>query len=268
MGRRATLLPPYLAVNPAWKELVDALDEVFEGEVDLPTELLARIRDNWIISDDAVDKIDAAEILSSSDDFFAFERETLIRQANMIGFLFKETDLMSDEDYRRIVRNLGHYWFSKGTPEFIDLLAFCLDTTIKVIKLWSLPGPSYETYGDMREEGDPAIGTPNHQGGQWFETSHVNLIVDPMRFATAMVPKLVALFNALANYNLVLNTIVFEFTAFIHSPGDEIAVITKAYPVIDITQVIYTAGEVPEGFLLQENGYRILQENGDFLLLG
>lgn len=161
MSQRSVLLPPYLSSNPAWTQLVEAIDEVFNDKIDFPAELLSRLRDNWILTDGAFDKVDLREILDTSNEFYTYERETLIRQANMLGFLFKEADLLTDEDYRRIVRNIGDYWFAKGTPKFIDFLAFCLNAAIKVVKMWSNPGPTYESYGDMLEEGDPAIGTVN-----------------------------------------------------------------------------------------------------------
>jgi hypothetical protein len=240
MSRRSLLLPPYLASNPAWQQLIEAIDLVFQDELDLPTHLLSRMRDNWILADTAAEKIDAHVILDSDTNFFSVERETLIRQANMLGFLFKEADLLTDADYRRIVRNLGDYWFAKGTPKFIDFLSFCLNSAIRVVKLFSTPGATYETYGPMKEEGDAAIGTLNWQGGQWFETSHVDLIADPEQFSTSDVPKLIALFNALANYDLVLDSIVFEAIAFIHSPGDAIGVINKAYPMVDVRELLLT----------------------------
>jgi hypothetical protein len=244
-SRRLGLLPPYLASNPVWQQLVEAIDEVLVPEIDDPTKLLARIRDNWILNDSQIDLVDAREILASEDAFYQQDRETLIRQANMLGFLFKEADLMSDEDYQRVVRNLSSYWYVKGTPKFIDFLAFILNTTLDVIKLWSTPGSTYDTYGPLKQEGDPAIGTPNHEGGTWFETSHVDLAVDPTKFGTsqASMDKLVALFNTLANYDLVLNSIAFQITLDIHSPGDEEAVITMAYPMIDIEMLIYASDE-------------------------
>lgn len=238
-SRRSVLLPPYLANNPAWQQLVEAIDEVLLAEVDTPTDLLQKLRDNWILGDTALPTIEDRELLAPNQ-FFSLERETLIRQANLLGFLFKESDLLSDDDYRRLVRNLGSYWFGKGTPKFADFLAFCLNSALRVVKLWSTQGPTYDSYGPMLEEGDAGVGTPNHQGGEWFETNHVHLIADPARFKSTEVSKLIALFNTLANYDLVLDAVVFEDTTMIHTPGDDIAVTTQAYPMVDIATTIYT----------------------------
>lgn len=402
-SRRYNLLPPYLASNPAWVQLVESIDEVFANEVDLPTELLAKLRDNWILGAAGEAKVGDDKMLDNDTDWFRFERETLIRQANQLGFLLKETDLLTDEEYQRVVRNLGAFWYNKGTPEFVDFIRFILGAIIDIRKLFALPGPTYDTYGFMREEGDTLIGklnyeyeeqytdylptgdlaaetttnggpwtkgvnlnylgrltgptgandavvlqstaltnaymslaqplennttydfeiwvrrlsaTPIVQGhmtvdsdfnnvasdveritqdfgvvplvwtkktfrfttgmfasvvssaiaytagtdvgstlayaqprlrkvvktsvrGQWFETSHVNLVVDPLQYQPGTLAKVVALFYALANYHLVLNTIMFEFIPYIHPPGEAIGVILKAYPMIDIEPQLY-----------------------------
>jgi hypothetical protein len=404
-SRRYNLLPPYLAANPAWVQLVESIDEVFENEVDLPTELLAKLRDNWILGAAGEAKIGDERMLDNDTDWFRFERETLVRQANQLGFLLKETDLLTDKEYQRVVRNLGAFWYNKGTPEFIDFIRFILGAIIDIRKLFALPGPTYDTYGFMREEGDSLIGklnyefeeefedqlptgdlaaetvpnggiwiqgpnisylgsttgptgaddavilqsnaltgaymsatdflennttydfevwvrrlsaaplTTGHQSvnsdfdniadateritsdfgvvplvwtkksfrfttgmfasvapstiaytagvdvgailayaqpqlkkvtktavaGQWFETSHVNLVVDPLQYVPGTLQKVVALFYALANYHLVLNTIMFEFIPYIHPPGEDIGVILKAYPMIDIEPTIYSS---------------------------
>lgn len=264
MSKRFNLLPPYLTENPAWRELIESLDEVFEAEIDIPISLLSRLRNNWILTEAAGDKIDAKEILESSSDFFSFERELLIRQAGMIGFQFKEADLLSTSDYQRIVRNLGQYWYGKGTPQFIDFLAFCLNSTLEVSKLWSTQGLTYDTYGPMLEEGDAGIGTSVQDGGDWFETSHVNLTADPAKFATSQVSKLVALFNALANYDLVLNSIVFDTIANIHTVGDDVAVCVKSYPMIDIETTIFTSTSA----LVDEDGIPLVDEDDEPLITG
>lgn len=239
-SRRSVLLPPYLSSNPAWQQLVESIDEVLASNVDTPIAFLQKLRDSWILLPSADAAISGHNLLNTNEGFYNVDRETLIRQANMIGFLFKESDLLSDEDYRRIVRNLGTYWYGKGTPNFIDFLAFCMNNTLTIVKLWSTPGATYGTYGPLFEEGAVEIGLPNYEGGDWFETSHVHLIVDPNKFPSSAVPKLVALFNTLANYDLVLDAVVFDTTSHIHAPGEETAEISQAYPMVDITELIYT----------------------------
>jgi hypothetical protein len=397
---RQNLLPPYLAANPAWVQLTEAIDAVFQQEVDLPTQLLAKLRDNWILSDTAEAKVGGEQMLDN-EDWFRFERETLIRQANQIGFLLRETDLLTDVEYQRLVRNLGAFWFNKGTPGFINFIRYVLGAIIDIRKLFSLPGPTYDTYGLMLEEGDPGIGRLNweyeeiltpllsgsadtvanggpwslgpnitRQGtvtgptglldgviyqstadagsslllafpfennthyrlevwlrklgglhdtlgiigadsdfngdgalervshsvnpiplvwakytldfttgalatstpdflyaltdflngvtvavaqpqlykvtdtatpGQWFETSHVHMIVDPLAYVPQSLQKMIALFNVLANYDLVLDSVVFEMIPLIHPPGGTIGEIVKAYVIVDIETTIYSA---------------------------
>lgn len=427
-SRRYNLLPPYLASNPAWVQLVESIDEVFEQEVDLPTELLAKLRDNWILGAAGEAKIGDDKMLDNNSDWFRFERETLVRQANQLGFLLKETDLLSDEEYQRVVRNLGAFWYNKGTPEFVDFIRFILGAIIDIRKLFALPGPTYDTYGFMREEGDTLIGKLNYEfeeefvdylptgdlaaetttnggpwtkgtnlnylgdaigptgandavilqstslvssymsmainlennttydfeiwvrrlsaadlieghmtvnsdfdnvadaneritndfgvvplvwtkktfrfttgmfaavqpssiaytagadagsvlayaqpklrkvtkttvRGQWFETSHVNLVVNPLAYQPGTLAKVVALFYALANYHLVLNTIMFEFSPYIHPPGETIGTILKAYPMIDIEPTIYMR-EDPDPPVVTNVSSPTWSEGGDLI---
>ena len=404
MSRRSNLLPPYLAANPAWVQMVEAIDDVFENQVDLPTELLSKLRDNWILGAVGAEKIGTETMLDNTD-WFRFERETLIRQANQIGFLLKETDLLTDEEYQRLVRNLGAFWYNKGTPEFIDFMRFILGSIIDVRKLFALPGPTWDSYGEMREEGDVLIGKLNYEfeeiltplllgdaelmslggswsagpnlervgiapgptglmdaviyrslagagsslfrpfpfenntnyrlevwlrklggptdtsgfigadsdfdgdvdqervsepvgpvplvwakyrldfttssmaaaaanfayaladfvlgaeiavaqpqlykvtetsvPGEWFETSHVHMIVDPLHYVPGSLQKMIALFNVLANYHLVLDTVVFETPIIMHPPGAELGAIVKAYPMIDIEVMLYSGDPSP-----------------------
>lgn len=101
--------------------------------------------------------------------------------------------------------------------------------------------------------------------GQWFETSHVNLVVDPLSYEAGTLAKAVDLFYALANYHLVLNTIMFEFTPYIHPPGEDIGVIVKAYPMIDIEPTIYSKDPpalAPSVFNVSSPSW---QEGGDLI---
>lgn len=239
MPRRA-LLPPYLDDIAAWLDMADSTDEVWKDRIDDPKKFLARLRDTWIIPPTTQAKIDSNTMLDLAD-FSLPEREILIKQANMIGFDFRESDLLSDSDYQRITRNLSLYWYGKGTGRFKDFMGFVLNTILTVTPLWAEPvsGPTGDQYGPFFEEGDPGIGTPIWQGGTWFPTTHVNVSFDPIKFASVSIPRLTSLFYAIANYNLVVNAIILDATIFIHSHDDpEIANILVAYPMFEIDMTI------------------------------
>lgn len=239
MARRS-LLPPYLDDIQAWIDMAESLDEVWKDKIDDPKKFLARLRDTWIIPDDIQAKIENNEVLALTD-FALPEREILIKQANMIGFDFREADLISDEDYQRITRNLSLYWYSKGTGKFIDFMGFVLNSILTVQSLWSSPVSSPEglQYGPFLPEGDPGIGTPVWQGGTWFPTTHVDVSFDPFKFGSVSISKLLSLFYAIANYNLVVNSINLDGMAFIRShDSEDTANILVSYPMFEIDQLI------------------------------
>ena len=161
---RKPLLPPYLETEPVWTDLIDALDTTFLPTVDNPTKFLSRLRDTWIVPESTEEKIQQGKMLSSTD-FDTYEKEILVRQANMLGFDFRDSNVLSSEDYERITRHLGFYWYGKGTPSFINFLGFVLNTVITVKNLWSDQGASPRRYGTFLPEGNPGIGTPVWQGG-------------------------------------------------------------------------------------------------------
>lgn len=45
---RKTLLPPYLEANPLWTDFADAIDHVFNENVDTPAEIVGGLRNMWI----------------------------------------------------------------------------------------------------------------------------------------------------------------------------------------------------------------------------
>lgn len=240
--KRQPLVPPYLEDVDSWTELVEAIDEVFGPAIDDPTHWLSKLRDNWIPTPTAEDILQAQSALLDSTQFELPEKELLIRQANMLGFDFNQPDILTAEDYQRIVRNLALYWYNKGTPDFVNFLGFALNTELTVQNLWSTPGTTVpDSYGPFLPEGDPGIGTPVWQGGTWFPTTHVQVEFDPSKFGTTQLNKLTALFYSIANYNLVLEKILLTSIIHIHSVDEpELARIAVAYPLVDIEVTIDT----------------------------
>lgn len=237
---RSVLLPPYMSENEVWQSLVKMVDQVLKGKVDDPTAWLAQLRYLWIEASSAADKINSGELLKI-EDFEVPEKAILIKQSRQLGFDFQDSDLISAEDYQRIVRNLALFWYGKGRPNFIDFLGFVVNSQMTMKNLWSTAGPTWDSYGRMLPEGDPSIGAPMWKGGTWFPTSHVQLFLDPFQFANPSFNKLVNLFYAIANYNLVLDSVVLEGKAYIHSiTSKEIADVVVAYPMWVIEQTIET----------------------------
>lgn len=234
---RSVLLPPYMEDTVVWEDLVKIIDSVLNGKIDDPTLWLSQLRYLWIEASATAEKIEAGDLLDISD-FEVPEKEILIRQAGQLGFNFQDSDLITSEDYQRIVRNLAHFWYSKGKPNFIDFLGFVLNSQIDIKTLWSTQGPTYDEYGPMLPEGDAGIGSPLWEGGQWFPTTHIQLAFDPFKFVNPSFTKLVNLFYVIANYNLVIDTVILDGNTPIHSVDEpQLARIVVAYPmfVIDMT---------------------------------
>lgn len=237
---RSVLLPPYMEGVPIWQDLITIIDNVFQSNVDDPTVWLSQLRFLWLQATSALDKIDSGEILSATD-FELPEKEILIKQAKQLGFDYQETDQISAEDYQRIVRNIALYWYSKGKPNFIDFLGFVLNCSCKIENLWSnsADATAWNTYGTFLPEGDPGIGTEVWNGGTWFPTTHVNVVINPFGFLSPQLKKLVNLFYTIANYNLVLKDVVLEGELYIHSVDDpQLANIVVAYPIVEVLMVI------------------------------
>ena len=225
---------------PVWQDLITIIDNVFESTVDDPTMWLAKLRFLWIQTTAALEKIEAGEILEAAD-FELPEKEILIKQAMQLGFDYQETDQLTSDDYQRIVRNIALYWYSKGKPNFIDFLGFVLNTACRVENLWSdsADATAWNTYGTFLPEGDAGIGTPVWDGGTWFPTTHVNVVLDPFKFPSPQLTKLVNLFYTIANYNLVLKEVVLEGDLYIHSvDSDTISNIVVTYPIVHVLMTI------------------------------
>jgi hypothetical protein len=236
MKDRSVLLPPYMSEVPVWQDLITIIDTVFENAVDNPTQWLAQLRFLWILTSDAIDKVNSGQLLSTSD-FELPEKEILIKQAKQLGFDFQQTDLITSEDYQRIVRNIALFWYSKGKPNFVDFLGFVVEGVVSIVNLWSnsADAGAWNTYGTFLEEGDPGIGTPVWGGGTWFPTTHVRVVFDPFKFSAPQMTKLVNLFYTVANFNLVLESITMEGNLYVHTVDDpQNAPIVVTYPLIDI----------------------------------
>jgi hypothetical protein len=237
---RSVLLPPYMKDIQVWEDLIKIIDEVLGPNVDDPTVWVSQLRWLWIEASTAAAKIDKEEMLRIID-FEIPEKEIIIKQAKQLGFDFQDTDMITTTDYQRIVRNIALFWYSKGKPDFIDFLGFVLNSQMSIKNMWSTQGATWDTYGTMLPEGDAGIGTPIWEGGAWFPTTHVELVFDPFAFINPTFAKLTNLFYAIANYNLVLESVVLDGIGWQHSWDETvIARVAVAYPLIVIEMTIPT----------------------------
>ena len=208
---RSILLPPYLAVNPYFVEYMDAIDDVFESTVDIPTEILGDLRNMWV-SNPTLEAtyIDEALMIPFSA-WSQPERQLLVQQVNMLGMKLMNAGVLSNDSYQAIARWVGMYWFGKGTQSFINFMNYSLSSSLQVQSLWT------EDYVNFVAAGDPSIGTPIWEGGTLYPTSHVQIVVSGGTLQTLDLTTLISFFYEIANYNLVLNSIDIEYSMWITS---------------------------------------------------
>jgi hypothetical protein len=135
-NKRQILIPPYLKSNPIFTDFVLSIDSVWKDAIDNPIDNIKKLRYLYIPSEDGEDKITNGELLKFTD-FNRFERDILVRQANLLGFSIQESSFLSEDDYLRLYRNISSFWFEKGRETFIDFIAFCLNAEMHIFNLWS-----------------------------------------------------------------------------------------------------------------------------------
>jgi hypothetical protein len=206
---REILLPPYLFGNDYFRDFMDSVDEVFESMVDTKTEILGGLRNMWVTNPAMENSLyDNPAQLVPFESWSQPERDLLVKQVNMLGMKLRSAGIISNDGYQAIARWVGMYWFGKGTEAFIDFINYSLSTSLAVVKLWT------NDYVNFLPDGDPGIGTPIWEGGDWYPTTTVN-IVAAGGLTNIDIPTLVNFFYEIANYNLVLQAITITYDMWI-----------------------------------------------------
>lgn len=202
---RSILLPPYFAVNPYFQQLMEAVDEVFQPQVDDKINILANIRNMWS-TNVTVEQHAYDETMIPLDAWPQPERAILSKQTNLLGMNFKNAEVLTNDAYQQITRNVGKYWFEKGTQAFIEFINYCLKSDLVVITLWSeIDGNEYGEFVPQEQ-----AGTPVWEGGTWSPTTHVQIRANG-GLGNLDLETLNAFFYEIANYNLVLFSIDASF---------------------------------------------------------
>ncbi len=223
------LLPNYLRSEDIWSDLADGIDHVF-GDINLSMKALQNLRNVFIMNETVGDKVERGEMVEFAD-FDYLDPQTTLNQISHLGLQVSQPSGLPDNIVRQLSRNIGGYWFSKGTSSFAEFLGFCLNAPVTVSNTWT------QDYSSFFPEGDPVIGTPVWEnGGTWYPTTHVMLGIDTNSMRDASLSSFVNLFNDIANYNLVLQSIIFKVNL---GAGDEgamkVSVNLGLYPVVKQT---------------------------------
>ncbi len=133
---RSKLLPPYLLGNPYFKDFADAIDRIWDKEVDQRIDVIKYLRNMWVTNPVVEGKIDRGELIDL-EDWTRPERSLLVKQVNLLGMKLKSAGLLTDQNYLTVSRFLGLYWFGKGTEDFIQFINFALILDLEVHNLWS-----------------------------------------------------------------------------------------------------------------------------------
>lgn len=216
---RNILLPPYLLFDQYWIDYTNSLDAVYGPTVDDKTQILSEIRNMWVTNPDLENTEVAEHTMVAFDRWSQPEREILVKQVNLLGMKLQNAGVLSNDAYHTVARFVGQYWFEKGTQAFIDFINFCLSSTLTVTKLWT------QDYVSFVPENDPSIGTPIWEGGNWYPTTHVNIVAKG-GLSSLDIKTLVSFFYEIANYNLVLHAVDISYDMWI--TDDESRVRTDA----------------------------------------
>lgn len=213
---RSILLPPYMLLNQYWVDWMNGVDQVYQEVVDKPIDLLQNIRNMWLTNPTLEQKIQDNAVtpttskLVSMSEWSRPDRSLIIKQVNNLGLKLKSAGIISDVSYLAISRFVGQYWFEKGTQSFMEFINFCLGTDFTLERLWT------NDYSTFLPEGSAGIGTPVWQGGTWYPTTHVAIVLQNGKGLGTLDPDtLVQFFYEVANYNLVLDSLESVYSMYI-----------------------------------------------------
>jgi hypothetical protein len=194
---RSRLLSNHVSQFPAWEQLTQALDTVWDQlGIDEAIHQVKWLRSPINTQDVVINNGDQLVTLQAVPQQ---DRTSLVLTADMLGFRFYETNLLTTGDYLKLCRHLAEYYANdKGTPTWANFLGWCLNANFTVYNTWT------ENYVDFFVEGDTAIGDSIVDGGTWYPTTHVILEYDQNRFSGVEPAQIIEFFNYFANINLVL----------------------------------------------------------------
>jgi hypothetical protein len=198
---RSELLTSYLSDNQVWHDLVGAYQDVFGNDFDRNVQELAKLRDFLQLEKGTV----VGTKLLDYDNLTLPDAGVLVRTCGMLGFGYPNYDssLFSDEDYLRILQSLSQYYQQQGTQSFFQFLSFVLNAYYAIEPLWT---QDYVNFSN-RPQG-PTV----WEGGSWYPTSHVQIILDDNQ-PQASLGRMRLLFDYIAPINLVLWSIALRVPA-------------------------------------------------------
>lgn len=212
------LLPPYLYAD-AWNDLCEVMDEVLGEKVHFQLDAMRYLRDLFVADFGNPDTVVGAKVADREfldpEDFDVFDGSTERLRLSHVGLKIKDPTILNlpsgtqatllNSATHRLVQNIGMFWMDKGRGTFMDFIAYCLNTQVKMVSLWT------KDYVNFLPADSPSIGSPVWNGGPWYPTTHVRLDVSQAGISNTQLRALVKLFYDIANYNLVLEGVSESF---------------------------------------------------------
>jgi hypothetical protein len=200
---RKSLLPDFLNTE-AWTSLLDAVDTVFESNVDTPAEGVSKIRETTILSPEAEARMSSGQLIDESH-LHTFDKRTNVLSGNMLGFGLHNSDMITEEQYARLLRNISRYWYSKGTGSLANFISYIFNSKVSIDQLWTKDYKKFVVPTELNSiEGEFKT---IMEGGPWYPTSHVRVSYDPTVLTSVSVENLVALVYELGSYTMVVNNV-------------------------------------------------------------
>ena len=228
---RSILLPPYLNTS-TWVELTAALDKLFLDTSTATTQLQG-VRNPYVVGPQIQDAITSGSMFDTGNAQYQQDLQTLLKQLTFNGLPLNNPTYLNSTQALMLFRNLGAYWYSKGTGKIIDFVNFTMGASLTMINLWTHDYQHFipelvldSTSGLMLENPlllNNKITDPNPDPlNTYYPTTHVSMALGGSpAFKNATADEFLQFFNDVFNYNLVLYEITDENTLKIGQPDQQ-----------------------------------------------
>lgn len=202
---RSILLPSYMRNVPLWEQLCDSMDIVL-GADDWAIAQLRTLRDPYAIGPQIQKAIAEGSLYDTTSSEFQQDINLLLKQLAFSGLSISKPSFLSAKQILLLFRNIGEYWFAKGTGKIVDFFNYTLGAEIELSPCWT---EDYVTFvSEATVLGDPLTYPTVMEGGTWYPTTHVDVNLGSNDlFSSVPIQDFVAFFRDTFNYNLVLNTV-------------------------------------------------------------
>lgn len=237
VSRTSILFPDYMRQTDVWTDLADSVDKVLQTYVHDYVDMEKYLRSVFITEYDAdsgVEVVNAAVATKVANrefllptDYDVFDSGIERLRLSHLGLQIDDptiidpsldgiTPTLLNSPLHRLTQTIGSYWYHKGLGDVIDYINYVLNTDVVMYQLWTT---DYKTF---YVSDDPLVGTPVWKGGTWYPTTHVRIDISASSISVSQVGDLVKLFYAVANYNLILESIaITEYAQIVDDISEE-----------------------------------------------